>query len=34
MEADPLEDRDANKGSCYKEEDRGTVGSFVTQERV
>lgn len=34
MEANPLEDREANKVSCYKEEDRGTVGSFVTQERV
>lgn len=34
MEADPVEDRDANKVSCYKGEGRGTVGSFVTQERV
>lgn len=32
MEADPLEDREANKVSCYKEEDRGTVASFVNQE--
>lgn len=34
MEADLLEDREANKASCYKEEDRGTVGSFVNQESI
>lgn len=33
MEADPLEDREADKVSCYKKEDRGTAGSFVNQER-